>query len=357
MAIIHRQTLSWLPLLAKKSIPFILIASVFSLHVYAESESSQSLPPVSIFSSFLSEELSQNCETQGCINDFISADAFYEAVVGQNKFIQAAASQDGFDYEILIANTLKTQADLNMLTEIDVTWRGIQLSSYQFSVAGISQELNDTEKQQLAVKTIGAFFSQAKQENVFSAEFLFNKLNASNYKRDLKLPASIDAFYLEDMQLYRDPFQGAVARYSHPEYSREVLDVFIYPSIHSAVEVKDSKEPLHVISQELSRDIDDIQLVAKARSIEEITISDIKRIDWQVDQRRFSGYYFDVEAEDNEGEPLFTTTYLFKDKDKFIKFSANFPDRIAQPMIRTALPQIEVPEPSDLMQSIRRTQG
>lgn len=356
MQLTSRPNLTQSTSLSAIRIALLLAANGLVVNAQAETELAQSLPPVSVFSSFLSEESSKDCSTQECVDDFIPADTFFEVVTDTKKFVQAAASQDGFDYEILIANTLKTATDMPMVTEIDVTWRGIPISSYQFSVPGISPRINDARKRALAEKTIDAFFEQSQQDQVFSAEFLFRKLKASDYKRDLKLPAMIDAFFLEDMQLYRDPFQGAVARYSHPDYTREVLDVFVYPSIvHSENNKLDT--PLKAISEELNRDIDDIQLVAKARNIGDISISDIKRIDWHTEQRHFSGYYFDVEAEDSEGEPLFTTTYLFKEKDKFIKFSANFPDRIAHPMVRSALPQISVPEPSDLMQSLRNHKG
>ena len=334
----------------------IVLLSFLTSSAWAQSGPAQSLPPVSVFSSFLSDAGSQDCAILSCVHDFIPAEYFFQNITDKNKFVQAAASQDGFDYEILIANTLKISTTMPMITEIDVTWRGIPLSTYQFSQMDISVDMQDTEKQVIAKKTIESFFEYSQREQVFSAEFLFAKLKASNYKRDLKLPATIDAFLLDDMQLYRDPFQGAVARYTHPEYSKEVLDIFIYPAIDNYPE-QQSDAPPRVISEELHDDINDIQLVAKARNIGEISIGAIKRIEWNVENALFRGYYFDVEAKDSGGEPLFTTTYLFKNKDKLIKFSANFPDRIAHPLIRRALPQIEVPEPSELMRSVRKSQG
>jgi hypothetical protein len=258
-----------------------------------------------------------------------------------------------------------------MVTEIDIVWRGIPLSSYYFSASGVDKDLAVEQKKLLANKTVNAFFEKTSRENVFSASFLFEKLKASDYNKELKLPNSIDSFYLEDMQLYRDPFQGAVARYSHPEYEREVLDVFVYPIFEQSALVMNgstahqnsdtgndnSEAQDSLLNNELSKDIDDIKVIAKSRNISEVAISDIKRIAWQHENKRYQGYYFDVLAEDDEGEPMFSTTYLFQSKDKFIKFSANFPDRIAQSMVKNALPKIEVPEPSELMQSLRDTNG
>lgn len=351
----------------------ITAAMILSAPVQAEEHNngSQTLPPVSVFSSFLSDEQTNQCKNAHvCVEDFVSADVFFNAIKQKSQFMQLAASENGFDYEILIANAFTAsgtdleQGNLggvnsHMITEIDIVWRGIPLSSYQFSIDDLSQTIGIEHKQKLADKTIQSLLDKSINDNVFSAEFLFDKLNASNYQKDLKLPSTINAFNLEDMQLYRDPLQGAVARYTHPDYEREVLDVFVYP-IFSPEPLKtesDLDADSLTLSNELSKDIDDIQLVAKARNIGEVAISDIKRIDWHAEQRVFSGYYFGVEAQDDQGEPLYTTTYLFQSKDKFIKFSANFPDRIAKEMVKNALPQIEVPEASMLMQSLRTPQS
>ena len=60
-----------------------------------------------------------------------------------------------------------------------------------------------------------------------------------------------------------------------------------------------------------------------------------------------------VHAENEPGEPLFATTYVFEMKDKLVTLSTTFPPRIADNLVSAALPAIEVPGESALMKTIR----
>lgn len=314
-------------------------------------------PPVSVFASFPDERTTELClalpDASPCIEDFITPRMFYETFSDKEVFARTAASEDGFDYEVLIANTLVPSVDTSnastLEAQFDVTWRGIPLASYAFSkvMSGVTQ----SEEHSLAEYFTSQFLAQAHDENVFSADQLYMTLQASNYPRDLKIPEAIQAFELYDMQLYHDPLQGAVARYAHPQYPRDIIDVFVYPVFQVTSETNDTAQS--ELQRELEKEIDDIELIAKSRDIDNVTVGQIQQIDWQINTATYSGMFFDVQAEDEEGEPLFTTTYLFKSKDKFIKFSANFPGRIADTMVKDALPQIEVPDASHLMKNLR----
>ena len=314
-------------------------------------------PPVSLFASFPDERTIALCEAlsekSACVEDFITPRMFYETFSETSVFARTAASEDGFDYEVLIANTLVPSTahnDANTLeTQFDVTWRGIPLASYAFNKVVETVEQNN--ERDLAEFFTEQFLAQAHSENIFTADQLYMTLKASNYPRDLKIPDAIQAFELYDMQLYHDPLQGAVARYAHPQYPRDIIDVFVYPIFQMTSEAEDSTEVQ--LKRELEKEIDDIQLIAKSRNIDSVTVGQIRPIDWRVNTAEYTGMFFDVQAEDEEGEPLFTTTYLFKSKDKFIKFSANFPGRIADTMVKDALPQIEVPDASPLMRDLR----
>ncbi|WP_100643264.1 hypothetical protein [Alteromonas facilis] len=339
------------------------IALSISAHTYALSVSTEShatLPPVSIFSSYSSDAVIAPCQessqANACVEDYLSPRGFYDALTNAESFVKTAASEDGFDYEILVANVLipshnaQTDTDFfTMVTEFDVTWRSVPLASYKFEY-GLAQTLSADEKLQFTQRLGNAFMDKARAEGVFDADYLFSHLNASNYLKDLQLPQSIDAFTLDDLQLYHDPLRGAVARYTHPEYPKDIIDVFVYP-VFDPMANSSNSEPL---AKELEKDINDISLIAQSREIDEIRISDIQAIDWQIDRENYQGKYFDVAAVDDSGEPLFTTTYVFQSKDKIIKFSANFPGRVATHMIKDALPKISVPEPSQLMQSLRQ---
>ncbi|WP_100656403.1 hypothetical protein [Alteromonas flava] len=317
------------------------------------------LPAVSVFSSYPSASTQQSCvpatDDMQCAEDYLAPHSFFTALTSTNAFSNTVASENGYDYEVLIANVLipshNTQTDTRfytMVTEFDVTWRSIPLASYTFEY-GLSALLNDEQKEQFSQRLSRAFIGKAKAEQVFSADYLFAHLNASDYLQDLQLPSEIATFTLDDLQLYHDPLRGAVARYTHPDYPKDVMDIFVYP----VFDPQDHMSSKSDLTEELQKDIDDITLIAQSRAIEEIKISDIQAIDWNIDSNNFQGKYFDVAAVDDGGEPLFTTTYIFQSKDKIIKFSANFPDRVATEMVKRALPKINVPEPSALMRSLR----
>ena len=327
--------------------------------VFAEA----TLPPISVFSSFPGEAVQSQCllaEQFRCTEDFIAPMTLYSAVEQPEYFLKTGASEDGFDYELLIANTLISDIDVNqdsasqMITEFDVTWRGILLGTYQYANKFSDDQLSALNTTEYAERLVGDFIRDASQADIFTANFLYNKLQASDYHADLKLPQAINAFELYDMQLYHDPLQGAVARYSHPDYPGDVIDVFVYP-VFTPGDLE--TDPQIQITKELRKEIDDIELITASRDIQGVTIGDIRAIDWHSNQRHFRGMYFDVQAIDDDGEPLFTTTYLFQSKDKFIKFSANFPGRIAENMVKDSLPAIEVPDQSQLMRDLRQPQS
>lgn len=338
----------------------IALASLLAVAAMSANAEPNTLPPVSVFSSYVSDAITQECAQDHirCVEDYITPENFYAAINSPERFLNAAASENGFDYEILIANMLLEDtsnknlgATQSLVSEFDVTWRSIPLGSYQMRHQINSETALPTDKSRLAEAFVTDFLQQSDSEHVFSANTLFEKLQASNYPQDLKLPDAIAAFELYDMQLYHDPLQGAVARYTHPEYPRDVLDVFVYPVFNDAITRVVTAE--QQLSSELQKEIDDVELIVASREIEDVAISDIQAIDWQVDKRQYHGLYFDVVAADEDGEPMFATTYLFQSKDKFIKFSANFPGRVADQMVKGALPHIEVPDPSPLMKSLR----
>ncbi|MBT0585742.1 hypothetical protein [Alteromonas oceanisediminis] len=324
---------------------------------YTESK----LPPASIFSSYSSEKVLQPCAQQAngtrvsdCVEDFIEPSLFLEQIRADAIFSEAAASADGYDYEVLIANVL-VKPNATLVTEIDVTWRNIPLGHYIYQHDDVSEQADANIKRSLAGDAIAQFMLDVQRDAIFTARHLFTVLNASDYPKDLKLPQAIGQFSLYDMQLYHDPLKGAVARYTNPQFEREVLDIFVYPifSQHAST----SLDAAQRLDNELARDISDIQVVANARNIDDIDIGRVRTIDWHIGNTVYQGAFFDVEAQDEQGEPLYTSTYLFESKDKFIKFSANFPARIADDMVKNALPQITVPDASQMMQTLRHIDG
>ncbi|WP_026377239.1 hypothetical protein [Aestuariibacter salexigens] len=331
------------------------------------------LPPISFFTSYLTDEQQQQCDAvraehseQACLEDPVDPTLLLQALENAGRFNKVALSADGFDYELLVSSKATRNQSLasslqnllhtlslgtiaappaNFDAQVSVTWRGIELGNVQYQT---QLELDNPSQQAALAAQFSEHIVDALTTNdVFSAEHLYATLQASDYHHEMQLPNNIDEFQMYDMQLFRDPFQGAMVRYWHPLYAEENIDVFVYP-----VAQQDLTNQEGLLLNELEREKRDITLLAEARNIGELNISDVQPIQWQTEDKKFSGFYQGVDASQDSGT-LYASTYLFLLEDKFVKVSANFPPRIATQLVKQAIPQIKVPSESKLMAQLR----
>jgi hypothetical protein len=79
-----------------------------------------------------------------------------------------------------------------------------------------------------------------------------------------------------------------------------------------------------------------------------------KALDIKTDNDSIKGIYFEGDYIEKFGEKNFTAIYLFKLKDKFIKFRASFPASFITEHIKTIIEQIDVPDESLFMKKLRQ---
>lgn len=328
----------------------------------------ESVAPINVYSTYLSDGTARQCQQhlpdqQRCKDDAIRSTAFFTALTELDVFSEISPSASLYDYELLIANqmaevdesswfrrlikqifptNISSSKRYYLYTEITLQWRGIELDS--FIAATQSQTLPSAEEE--AGNIIHKWWQHARNSALFDAAYLFNKVGASNYPKDLQLPEILGDFYLSDRQLHHDPFKGAIARYLHPEYDDAIVDIVVYPILQPL------QQPVaSLLIDELTKAQNDAQTVAQARGLALNVDAPIQPF---TGPNNATGYYFALHATHPEKETLFATVYLFQQQDKYIKVSTTFPPRVGDQIATQAINAISVPKESTLMKQIRQ---
>lgn len=319
----------------------------------------KSLPPVSVYASWLNEDRQQQCESfnseggheRSCLEDALDPQLIFDGLTISDKFENIVLSQEGLDYELLLANAAFKHSDarIELVGQMQVTWRGVPLGDFEYA---LPFDPTRAQPERYAYDIVRRFLLDVQKEQTFDPVFLYQKLQASDYPTDLKAPDEVAGFTLRGKQLFADPFQGVMLRYTHPHYEDDHFDMFVYPIFHSHW-----NDAQLVMRDELGKELNDILTLAEARSMDIVGDSAVEPIMWDDERQSFSGYSVSVNATNNEDQPIYASTYVFIAKDKIIKFSANFPRRLADVLVKEALPHVDVPGESALMQGIRKHAG
>ncbi|MEG3765687.1 hypothetical protein [Alteromonas sp. 14N.309.X.WAT.G.H12] len=330
--------------------------------------------PIALFATYPSQAMKDLCDEKNvseepCKEDPLSGNLFVEQLTQSGWFDKVLPATNAADYELLIA-TLSAQVSNDnpvtqaqaqktgnegkgkvstkplYLTELTVQWRGIEIASRIFETP---YKPNGTDKMYVQ-NILQAWWLRAIGKKIFSAEYLFDALGASDYKNDMTLPKQIQQFVLLDTQLYPDPFKGVISRYIHPVFEGALLDITVAPILTPLTDPKEKR-----LVAALQNNLNEATRMAQAQSLT-LTI-DAPIAPFTVDNGVFpgySGYRIAVRAESESTETIYATTYAFEMKDKLVTLSTTFPPRIADALIKEALPQIVVPDPSPLMQTLRK---
>ncbi|MCW8091525.1 hypothetical protein [Alteromonas sp. ASW11-130] len=328
--------------------------------------------PVSVFSTYVSEESRAKCklitaERKACIDDAIEASYFFRALKNSGAFPNALAASEESDYQILVANQAATIASPSWwnksfhtltgatapltdervhFTELTVQWRGLEIDSLLIET---HLSMTDVHTPKTVAETvIASWWSHALKKGLFTAQYLFKALNASDYLNEMRVPETIETFTRFDTQLFHDPFQGAITRYTHNEFEDALLDISVFP-LTGNLDASIEATLISVLEKEQS----DAQIVAQARNLSLLVDQPIAEFTKGKELISDKVYMLALHADGERTEPIFATTYVFRQQDKIVKVSTTFPPRIADPLVKQALPSIKVPSESPLMSALR----
>ena len=356
--------------------------------------------PVSVFSTYPSDALQQSCQTQRqidvetktvtsfkpqhesidgyvnesalfannelCIEDAISPDAFIEQIIKSGVFTNLRPFGEGNDYELLIANVGPAPRtthdnlmpkDAKQYAEFTIQWRGIEIDSASFS-ASLNNDTNKIKSkrqgsqegianaQQQAPQTlVSKWLDYAERTGLFTSQYLFTALEASNYESALQVPSAVGEFTKLATQLYADPFSGAITRYTHPAYEDALIDVTVYPFLEQLT--LDENELLPKQLEE------DLKRAKSNAQIQKLTLSQVKPAARYKVNNQIFGWRLGLSATSESSPSIYATTYVFRRQDKIIKVSTTFPPDYSDNIVDKLIVKIEVPEESKMMKNVR----
>lgn len=301
--------------------------------------------PVSVFSTYPSESLSALCQAQteqgNCVEDIIKPVVFVDAIRSTNVFTTLTPFSEGSDYEVLVANLGMTSNEANsQFVEFTLQWRGIEIDNATFASNDKSLSHGNT-----AEVLVAQWLEHVKQQRIFSSSYLYEALEASNYESSLTVPENIGEFTRLDTQLYSDPFNGAITRYTHPAYEDALVDVTVYP-IFGTLDTADSE----LLNGQLNEDLERASSVAKAQ---ELTLSLSSPASPYMVSPAIQGWRLGLKAESTTTPTIYASTYVFRQEDKIVKVATTFPTDFSDPLVNELITHVQVPKESMLMKNIR----
>ena len=305
--------------------------------------------PVSVFSTYPSSELVALCSEpkNSCEEDSITPDEFVTALKATSYLTSLQPYAENTDYELLIANVGKVSTEY---AEITLQWRGMEINSHIVTTTAKNEtdsgEIEENSNLGIADRLIKQWEENAVNKGIFTADFLYRALDASNYEHDLAVPNSFGQFTKLDTQLFADPFSGAITRYTHPVYEDALVDVIVYPFTHQITE-----DDRTLLNEQLDADLAKASAVAKAQQLT-LTLSS-PAAPYQV--KGFAdGWRLGVKAESENAPTLYASTYVFRKHDKIIKIATTFPTDFSDPLVNELIQHVDVPKESMLMKRVRK---
>jgi len=247
--------------------------------------------------------------------------------------------------------------DAKQYAEFTIQWRGIEIDSASFS-ASLNNDTNKIKSkrqgsqegianaQQQAPQTlVSKWLDYAERTGLFTSQYLFTALEASNYESALQVPSAVGEFTKLATQLYADPFSGAITRYTHPAYEDALIDVTVYPFLEQLT--LDENELLPKQLEE------DLKRAKSNAQIQKLTLSQVKpAARYEVNNQIF-GWRLGLSATSESSPSIYATTYVFRRQDKIIKVSTTFPPDYSDNIVDKLIVKIEVPEESKMMKNVR----
>lgn len=295
----------------------------------------------------VSQLIKDMCEKTACVENILDEQTIISFLSQHTAAKQIAEAFSLSEYQVLVASALVNKQQSPMLhLEITTSWRGVPIDEYNVS----TPVAEDNTVTTVADEVLGHWITHVEFSDVLNARIIYEALNASDYENQLELPNTIGDFTMQQRALYRDPMQGTIARYVHPEYSDAVFDVSVYPIspfVHGN-ELSDEE----LISAELGAEKQQLMLLIEGSDIPSYDISDIEDAQLMTSDASYKGFKLRV-ALNTDFEPAYSTQYVFRQGDKFVKLTGNFPDKVMESLVLKSLPLIIVPPESAFMKAMR----
>lgn len=310
-----------------------------------------------------------------CLRNNFQLEHFYQSLSGSGLFQNVRFADAGADYEVLISTTeLKSESaeDLSkvmlssatllllpvtlenpVVVQVTVTWREVPIAFYQYQPSH-QQTLSlfnnpNAGNYAFSEKLIEDFLVDVQKDDVFSPQYLANRLGSSDYEKDFQGPSNIADFVAAQSIIFNDPFLGRMNTYLHSQHHSDKIDLIVYP-VRKAHWNTDQE----AITEELERAKKEITYVAKEKGYSQPDFDEVQSLETEIAGKSVQGLFTTASIIGDLEEQLYSSTFMFILEDKFVKFRATFPANFISEDILTALGQLKVPEESDFMAALRK---
>ncbi|MGB0835679.1 MAG: hypothetical protein ACPGR2_14305 [Psychrobium sp.] len=339
------------------------------------------MPAVSIYHTKLSSELKSKCQRfadesvlNHCRINKVSTRQYSKQFKDTNLFEDVHFANDNIEYSIAIATAsmdsetageisraalsgaslmlIPMTNSMDVDAEVSVYWRNFKIKQYDYKLPYISSISLFSDKEdadiEFAQSLVSNVLKDLQTDQTLSTRFLTKTLKASNYEQDLVVPAKIANFDNMGQYIYNDPLLGSSITYAAEGFHNDRIDLYVYP-----IRKVDFSDEQSLLAEESKNIKNEFNSVAKQLEWTDIKFSQPKTLTVQHENQQINGVYFEGEYLQKLGEQSFTSVYLFKLKDKFVKFRASFPERFITQPISEVFAQIRVPDESVFMKELR----
>ncbi|WP_445358606.1 hypothetical protein [Microbulbifer sp. ANSA005] len=177
--------------------------------------------------------------------------------------------------------------------------------------------------------------------------------NASNYQQDLITPEETDNFVLTESSTFDEPMLGIALKYDNKQYPTDIINVYIYPIDSITWENTDE-----IISIEMGDIIDEVDFAIEQGHYKSRSPETIENFSFKIGEKLYSGKKSSFTLTNRNDAEYFSNSYVFVDKDKYIKFRTSFDSRATvewngDSAVKEILPEIVVPDESAYMKNLR----
>lgn len=354
-----------------------------------ESHPQTALPALSVFYWRAPEEFTQAC-TQfdqasalaNCELNGVNVESLATSLRSTGLFEAVPYGDKGVDYQLLVASAVYSQtgadelasavaagttlmlapvsADKNIKIDAVLTWSGVLLKRYQFSIPftqnisllSMSQDVDADIGESVASYLLQHF----QRDDIFSPQALRGKLAASDYNLDLELPDVAGDFLKDGVRLYRHPYLGVQVRYTHEIFQYNYIDVFVYP-----IRQLDWQDSSAALRAEVGSYRREIEAMRDQGVIKQLRLDDTRYHLWRERDDGVELHVASIESQyvDESGVALRSHYYVFSQTDKFIKIRATYPaGGVSEPDVerfsQAIAKQIKAPSESDFMAQMRQ---
>jgi len=277
-----------------------------------------------------------------------------------NSFEDVILANNDVDYQLTITTgTYQLEEDADIKVNTALYWNGFRLKNFNYAIPvqlRVSAPPTNQDTEQNIAKSIASHILRDLQaEDLFSAQYLANKLDSTDYATSVKFPDQAGKYLLQGEHVYTHPLSGIQARYWQPEQIEDYIDVFVYP-VRSPYWNNSHND---ILSKEIDIARKEVDAVLAELEFTDITFTSTSNSLLHIHHQPIEVYFFEHEYTDLIINTYISNTYLTIVGDKFIKVRHTaLKDAAskaqADEFIQTLLSDIQVPGESLFMAKLRQ---